>query len=267
MAEKFESKRLTTFKTGEKALDGTIEVIVEEPLSIRVSGKPYVVVMRTPGEELYLCAGFCFTEGLVDSPDDIKELGFCTEEGTNVATVTLTSERQEKIAGLLERKGFVSQTSCGICGKELVGDLKKMLSPIKETFTISAGRVMSLVDRFPKRQALNKKTRGAHAAMLFNADAELLCMAEDVGRHNSLDKAIGMAMMNRRLEAVVMGVVSSRLSYELVQKAGRAGIEVLVGLSRPTTLAVEMAEAVNMTLVCVQSGTLMVFANRSRIFR
>ena len=99
------------------------ELILEEPLSIRIDGNPYSVVMRTPGDEIYHAAGFCLAEGLVDHPDDFTTIGFCTEEGVNVVTATLHPERRMKVEDLLERRGLVSQTSCGICGKELVKDL------------------------------------------------------------------------------------------------------------------------------------------------
>ena len=98
------------------------ELISEEPLLIRVEGKPYSVVMRTPGEETFHVAGFCLAEGLVDQPNDIATLGYCDEMDGNVATVTLQPERREKVLSLLDRRGFVSQTSCGICGKELIKD-------------------------------------------------------------------------------------------------------------------------------------------------
>lgn len=252
------------FKDGARA-KGQVGLIVEEPLSIRIEGAPYAVVMRTPGDEVDHVAGFCLAEGLVDGPGDIVTIGFCAEAGTNVATVTLTEARRQKVAELLERKGFVSQTSCGICGKAVVADIQQVVAPIAATTRFSATRLMAMVDDLPRHQLLNRETRGAHAAMIFDAGENLLSLAEDVGRHNALDKALGRVMMEHRLNDAVLGIISSRLSYELVQKAARAGLQVLVGLSRPTALAVELARSVGMTLVCVQSGRLMVFADASRI--
>ena len=101
------------------------ELIAEEPLLIRIEGQPYSVIMRTPGEETFHVAGFCLAEGLVDEPDDLATVGYCSEPGSNMATVTLRAERRKKVEPLLKRRGFISQTSCGICGKELIKDLSQ----------------------------------------------------------------------------------------------------------------------------------------------
>jgi FdhD protein len=240
-------------------------LIAEEPLSIRVNGKPYSVVMRTPGDEIAHAAGFCLVEGLVDEPEDIASIGFCTEEGTNVATVILTSARTEKISALLERKGFISQTSCGICGKEVVKDLQQILSPLAQTFKIPVSRALECADNLAAHQKLYQKTNSAHAAMIFDSDLNMLAFAEDVGRHNALDKAIGKVFMNGRLDDAVFGLMSSRLSYELVQKAARARLQILVGISRPTALAVALAQSVHMTIACAKNSDLMVFCGEERL--
>jgi FdhD protein len=241
------------------------ELIIEEPLSIRVDGKPYSVVMRTPGDELEHVAGFCLVEGLVDQPEDIASLGFCTEEGTNVATVILADSRRQKVGDLLERKGFVSQTSCGICGKEVVKDLQQILKPIDSTFRATAHRIIECAENLPSYQKLYEKTNSAHAAIIFDKNLRPLSFAEDVGRHNALDKAIGKAFMNHCLQNAVFGLMSSRLSYELVQKAARAGLQILIGISRPTALAVELARTVNMTIACIKKNELMVFNGEERL--
>lgn len=262
--EKYLLESMMEFKDG-APVEGRVGLIVEEPLSMRIDGAPYAVVMRTPGDEIAHVTGFCLAEGLIDGPGDIVTIGFCSEAGTNVATVTLTEARRQKVAGLLERKGFVSQTSCGICGKAVVADIRQVVAPIAATVKFSAARLTALVDDLPRHQSLNRETRGAHGAMLFDAGGNPLSLAEDVGRHNALDKAIGKVMVENRLNDAVLGIISSRLSYELIQKAARAGLQVLVGLSRPTTLAVDLAQSVGMTLVCVQNGRLMVFGDSARI--
>ncbi|MFP3999119.1 MAG: formate dehydrogenase accessory sulfurtransferase FdhD [Desulfobacterales bacterium] len=241
------------------------DLIVEEPLSIRVQGNPYSVVMRTPGDEIAHTAGFCLAEGLVDSPDEIATISFCSEDETNVATVTLTDKRQSCIAGLLERKGFVSQTSCGICGKELIDDISQILHPATGISVFEADRIMACIDTLSSNQPLYKKTRGAHAAAIFDKNMIQMASAEDVGRHNALDKAIGKVFMEKRIKEACLGVMSSRLSYELVQKAARAGLEILVGISMPTALAVDLADSVNMTIACTKNRRLMVFCGDQRI--
>ncbi len=241
------------------------ELICEEPLLIRVEGKPYSVVMRTPGEETFHVAGFCLAEGLVDKPNDIATLGYCNDTNSNVATVTLKSERREKVSNLLKRRGFLSQTSCGICGKELIKDLNQILTPVTDKAKISIGQAMGCVDRLSKHQKLYKKTRGSHAALLFDSEANFLAMAEDVGRHNALDKAIGKVFLGGKLADASLGVLSSRISYELVQKAARAHLAILIGMSRPTALAVELGESLNMTLACNnKNGGLLVFCGYER---
>jgi len=239
-------------------------LIIEEPLSIHIEGKPYVVMMRTPGDEINHVAGFCLAEGLVDSPDDIATIGFCAEEGTNVATVTLTSARKQKVADLLDRKGFVSQTSCGICGKEVIRDLHQITKPVKTAFRLSVAQALACASRLSEFQPLHEKTRSAHGAVIFDKNQEVLSAAEDVGRHNALDKAIGKIFMDKKITDACLGVMSSRLSYELVQKAARAGLEILIGISRPTSLGVDLARAVNMSLAWARGDELMVFCGENR---
>jgi FdhD protein len=221
--------------------------------------------MRTPGNEVEHVAGFCLVEGLVDHPDDIASLGFCTEEGTNVATVILRQERTEMVSDLLERKGFISQTSCGICGKEVVKDLQQILRPLDHTIKIPVSGILECAKNLGEHQDLYKKTNSAHASMIFDSELNPLAFAEDVGRHNALDKAIGKVFMNQRLPDAVFGLMSSRLSYELVQKAARAKLQILVGISRPTALAVELAQSINMTIACAKNKDLMVFCGEERL--
>ncbi len=241
------------------------ELIVEEPLAVRVNGQPYSVVMRTPGDEMPHAAGFCLAEGLIDHPDDISDMGFCTEEGVNVVTLILTEARRKKVADLLLRKGFVSQTSCGICGKEVISDLHQILTPAAHSFKIPAVRALAAADSLSSFQRLYKQTRAAHAAMVLDAKGAPLSFGEDVGRHNALDKAIGKVFLEKKIETAAFAVMSSRVSYELVQKAARARLELLIGISRPTALAVELARSVNMTLACAKDDDLMVFCHDERI--
>lgn len=264
MSETSKARPVIRLENGGR-IEDQVDLIVEEPLSIRINGEPYAVVMRTPGDETCHVAGFCLAEGLIDRPEDIVTIGFCTEEGANVATVTLTGARRALVAGLLERKGFVSQTSCGICGKAVVRDMQQILRPLPTKVRLTPARIVSAGGRLSQLQSLYEKTRGAHAALIVDKADNLLAVFEDAGRHNALDKAIGRVFLDNKMEAAAMGVMSSRLSYELVQKAARGGLEVLVGLSRPTLLAVDLALSVNMTLVCFQEGRLLVFTGQKRV--
>jgi FdhD protein len=226
---------------------GTVELIAEEPLSIRVQGKPYTVVMRTPGDEINHLAGFCLGEGIVDLPSDIETIGYCGED-TNTVTITLTHEKENTIRDILLRSGFISQTSCGICGKEILADLKAAITPFGKKDPVNPLLAMNCLNSLTEYQPLRKKTRAAHAAAIFDRQYSLLSVAEDVGRHNALDKAIGRLFLENRLQAAGFLVLSSRISYEMVQKAARAGISSVFAMSKPTSLAVALADGIGMTL-------------------
>lgn len=254
---------ITKYKNGNRQTQDQL-LIIEEPLSIRIEGAPYSVVMRTPGDEIFHVAGFCLAEGLVNVPEEITTIGFCEESDTNVATVTLTEARRKKVAELLKRKGFVSQTSCGICGKEVIEDLHQIINPAKNTFQITPDQAIKCADMLPSYQQLHQKTRSAHASLIFDKNLKVLSFAEDVGRHNALDKAIGKVFMDKKISSAVLGIMSSRLSYELIQKAARAGIEILIGISRPTALGVDLARSNNMSLACVRDDNLIVYCGEER---
>ena len=227
------------------------KLIGEEPLSIRVQGKPYSVIMRTPGDESAHAAGFCLAEGIVDTPEDIKVISCCDGTDANVVTITLEESRQSKITEVLDRRGFISQTSCGICGKEIVKDLYQSIQPIKNNVQIDARLALESLENLSSHQPLRHQTRASHAAALYTSDFTLLSVAEDVGRHNALDKAIGKVFLDHRLDTASLLILSSRISYELVQKAARARIPVILAFSRPTSLAVELASKLTMTLACL----------------
>jgi FdhD protein len=239
----------------------------EEPLSIRVEGNPYAVVMRTPGDEIAHVAGFCLTEGIIDSPDDLTSIGFCEGEDTNVVTVTLKPSRRAKITEILDRRGCISQSSCGLCGKELVKDLFQIIKPMETNRSIEIKEALVRLEQLPGVQPLRQQTLAAHAAAIYGSDLQLMTVAEDVGRHNALDKAIGKIFLARRLERAELLILSSRISYELVQKSARARIPIILAHSRPTALAVELAASLNMTLASLDDNDsgLYVFCGEQRL--
>jgi FdhD protein len=239
----------------------------EEPLSIRVEGNPYAVVMRTPGDEIAHVAGFCLTEGIIDTPDDLTSIGFCDDDDTNVVTVTLTPSRRKKISEILDRRGFISQSSCGLCGKELVKDLFQIIKPVESKRPVEIKNALACLEELSKLQPLRQQTLAAHAAAIYGSDQKLLIAAEDVGRHNALDKAIGKMFINRRLEQAELLILSSRISYELVQKSARARIPIILAHSRPTALAVELAASLNITVASLDDNDagLYVFCGEQRL--
>jgi FdhD protein len=254
----------------DKSFEETIslELIGEEPFLIRVDEKSYSVVMRTPGEEVFHAAGFCLGEGIADSPNDIKTIGYDQDLDPNIIDMWLTPERKEKIHDILERKIFVSQTSCGICGKEMIRDLYQKITSAKNGFEVQLSGIFDCIDKLSENQKFYQSTRGSHAAIIFDQTLEKISFSEDVGRHNALDKAIGKAFMDKTLSSAKILVLSSRISYELVQKAARAQIPVMISNSRPTALAVEMGRQLNMTLAFPgKEAELIIVCGEKRIIR
>ncbi len=243
-----------------------LRVIGEEPLSIRIQGKPYAVIMRTPGKEIEHAMGFCLAEGLIDAREDIKTLAFCDGQDTNTITVTLKDDSLQRVGPNLDRRGYISQSSCGICGKEIVSDLVSQIEPLTQTTQLdtaqSYGRLLGLFEHQP----LRKITQAAHAAAIYDAEFQLLAAAEDVGRHNALDKAVGQLVQEDRLTTAVLLTLTSRLSYEMIQKAARAKIPVVLAVSRPTELAVSLADRLGLTIACSDRGKgLYIFTHPERL--
>ncbi len=243
-----------------------IDLLGEEPLSIRIQGKPYAVVMRTPGDEIPHAAGFCLSEGIVDTPDDFTTIALCEGENTNVVTVTLKPSRDAMAADLINRHGYISQTSCGICGKEVVADLMQAIPPLHDNIVLHIEDMASHLNALSSHQPLRESTKASHAAALFNTRFKLLSSAEDVGRHNALDKAVGKLFLEGTLHDAGIMILSSRISYEMVQKAGRANIPIILAKSRPTALAVSLASELNLTLVCAsKEAGVLVFCGEHRL--
>ncbi len=265
-----QAKNTETYQTlkiaGGSARDVSLELIGEEPLLIRVEGKPFSVVMRTPGDEMFHAAGFCLGEGLVDRQDDFLTLGYCQDLDPNVVEVRLKPERLARIGEILERRSFVSQTSCGICGKEMVRDLYQKLEVASSDFTVEADRLFGCIARLFQSQNYYPRTKGSHAALIFDRHLKVISFAEDVGRHNALDKAVGKAFLNGSLEDARLLAMSSRISFELVQKAARARLQVLVSKSRPTALAVAIGRSLKMTIASAfDDSELIIFCGKDRI--
>ncbi len=259
-------KKNIHYLTGEPVSEKKeLKLIREEPLAINVQGKTHAVVMRTPGDEKAHAAGFCLSEGIIDNLKDIADIGLCEPETSNVASVMLTKERMQKISSVLEKRVYLSQSSCGICGREIIDDLGRIVSPVKSTLAISFSQAMQIVNSMKTVQKLRKRCFSSHATAIFNNKLELISQAEDVGRHNTLDKAIGKLLLNNSLSFASIALLSSRASYEMIQKCARAGIEIVISMSRPTALATDLGESVNITMISVRDNGFYIFTGKERI--
>ena len=251
---------------GESCSPISKELIAEEPLFIRVQDKQFNVVLRTPGDERAHVAGYCLSEGIVKNPDDIEWITFGDEAPNNIVVVTLSQSRMKEIEWLFGNSDFSGQACNGFSGAEVVINVSNDIEVFSDNIVIEIKYALNCLNRLSQYQTLREKTRATHAAAVFNSDFELMSVAEDVGRHNALDKAIGKIFLDRELEKATILTLSSRISCELVQKAARAGIPVIFAVSRPTSTAVKMAEELKMTLACLApEGGLYIFTGDQRL--
>jgi FdhD protein len=257
----------------------------EDPLEIRVDGRPLAVTMRTPGDDIDLAAGFLAGEGLVRSACDIASIRICREshdhhagaspdgagsrgaDQGNVAEVTLAAGAQ--IDDGQVRRNFLTTSACGVCGKASIEAIT-----VRARYDVAADQARvdpRVLTRLPGRlhdaQRVFARTGGLHGAAAFGADGTLLALREDVGRHNAVDKVVGWALREGRLPlAGCILLVSGRASFELVQKALVAGMPIVAAVSAPSSLAAELADEAGMTLVgFLRGGSMNVYTGSSRI--
>ena len=261
-----------------KFRDGAISLsderlVVEEPLEIRLAGRRFTVTMRTPGHDEELITGFLLAEGLATAKDDIDEIRHVRDgkgqPEPNVFDVILRVTAGEFSERL--KRNFVVSSSCGVCGKTSIESLQQRIPPVESELRIAAATIVTLPELMSGAQQLFAATGGLHAAALFDLvtpeAAQLFVLREDVGRHNAVDKVIGYAAIHHRLpldHSVLM--VSGRVSFEIVQKAAAAGIPILCAVSAPSSLGVELADDLGVTLVGFLRGSgFNVYTHRERI--
>ena len=232
-------------------------VAVEEPLEIRIGGEPVAVTMRTPGHDEELALGFCISEGLAPRSAALPQ-----DLAANVVEVEAPGVDLTRL-----RRSFYTSSSCGVCGKGALEAVAVEAPRVESELRVDAALVARLPDRLREAQAAFEVTGGLHATGLFTPDGKLLCLREDVGRHNALDKVVGWAFGQRLLplsEHVLC--VSGRLSFELVQKAAVAGCPLLAGVGAPSSLAVELARDRGVTLCgFVRDGRMNVYSEPWRV--
>ena len=251
-------------------------LVAEEPLEIRVGtagGRrpPLAVTMRTPGDDLDLALGFLLTEGLIGAAEDVRTAQLCagTEEPNTYNVVDVTLAAHVPPPETDPTRNFYTTSSCGVCGKASIDAVRtrSRFDVAADGMEVAAATLAALPDRLRAGQRAFDRTGGLHAAGLFTAGGELLCLREDVGRHNAVDKVVGWALRSHRLPlSGTVLLVSGRASFELTQKAWMAGIPVLAAVSAPSTLAVDLAEEAGLTLVgFVRGATMNVYAGAQRV--
>lgn len=239
----------------------------EEPLEIRISGRPLTVTMRTAGHDLELAAGFLLTEGIIASSSQIAGLRSDALENGRRCNVVDVELRDAHYDSAGSQRNFFAASSCGICGKATIESIRRRgLQAPNPNFRVRPEVLCELPNAIRAEQAVFERTGGLHAAALFDAEGTLMVLREDIGRHNAVDKVIGWAMHAAKLplgESILM--VSGRGGFEIVQKALAAGIPVLASVSAPSSLAVQLARELGLTLIGFLRGRrFVVYAGASR---
>jgi FdhD protein len=247
-------------------------VAVEEPMEVRVNGASFAVIMRTPGADRDLAAGFLLAEDVIRTAGEIGTIEYCqdvTDEGRdNTINVTVIGDAVARLADRLgERRQVMMTSSCGLCGRRTIESLQARVATVDGAWTVNAEIIASLPDRLRQSQAVFESTGGLHAAGLFDRSGVLQLSAEDVGRHNAVDKIVGRTLLaGKHPLSQSLLLVSGRTSFELVQKALLAGIPLLAAVSAPSSLAIELAEQAGITLCgFVRGRQFNIYSHRSRI--
>ncbi|EFG10189.1 FdhD protein [Streptomyces clavuligerus] len=268
-----ERRRIIRIKDG-RASARPDTLVAEEPLEIRVNGRPLAITMRTPGDDFALATGFLVSEGVIGAADEVRAITYCegaTEDGVNTYNVVNVRLAPGVPAPGPELERHVYTTSsCGLCGKASLDAVRTATRfPVADTppLRVTPALLAELPDRLRAAQRVFDRTGGLHAAALFSRTGELLDVREDVGRHNAVDKLVGRAVREGGLplsRAILL--VSGRASFELAQKAVMAGVPVLAAVSAPSSLAVDLAAESGLTLVGFLRGTQMnVYAGAERV--
>ncbi|POX46159.1 sulfurtransferase FdhD [Streptomyces sp. Ru71] len=249
-------------------------LVAEEPLEIRLNGRPLAITMRTPGDDFALAAGFLVSEGVLAEESDLQNIVYCagaTVDGSNTYNVVdVKTAGHVVVPDITLERNVYTTSSCGLCGKASLDAVRTTTRwPVADTppLRVTPQLLTGLPDRLRAAQRVFDRTGGLHAAALFSEEGELLDVREDVGRHNAVDKLVGRALRNGDLplsRAILL--VSGRASFELAQKAVMAGIPVLAAVSAPSSLAVDLAAETGLTLVGFLRGASMnVYAGEERV--
>ena len=239
---------------------------MELPLEVRVNGEPLAVVMRTPGRDHDLALGFLFTEGLLRRRAEIARVD--EEPGASIVNVTFARAHGDRVAAFLADRRMTAATSaCGLCGRPNLASLRLEAQRVPAGWSVCSSVVSALPGELAAAQAAFAETGGLHAAGLFDRQGRLEASAEDVGRHNAVDKLLGRMLDAGRLPlSDALLLVSGRASFEILQKAWRGGVPLVAAVSAPSSLAIELAEQAGITLVGFLRGSRFnIYSHASRI--
>ncbi len=243
------------------------EVVVEEPVEVRLNGEVVSVTMRTPGDDFDLAAGLLWTEGLIGSAAEIGTISYCPDEEhpdlRNIVNVTLVDSARK----IVPPSRTWTNSSCGLCGKASLDAIRQLCHPISSSITVERDVLYGLPAVLREAQANFDRTGGIHAAGLFDPSGRMLLLREDLGRHNAVDKVLGGALRSGVIElGKTVMMVSGRLGFEIAQKALVAGVPIVASVSAPSSLAVELAEDFGMTAVGFLRGRSMnIYSHPERI--
>lgn len=254
-------------RVGREPLDASDVAAVEEPLEIRLDGHSFVVTMRTPGADADLASGFLLSEQIVRSADDIADIRPCTLDD-NILYVTLAGDGAVRAAEAMNGRRHVAATSaCGVCGRRSIDDLMTGARRVQSTMRVDRQVIEGLPAALRAAQRAFDQTGGLHAAGLFDAGGVLIRIAEDVGRHNAVDKVLGAELRSGGLPlAERILFVSGRTSFEIIQKAVMAGVAVVAAVSAPSSLAIDLAREANLTLLgFVRGAAFNIYAAPERV--
>ncbi len=222
---------------------------IEEALQININNKPFTVSMRTPGNDMSLVRGMLHTEGIIKNQNYFLELKLKKENDDGIVTIVELSIPKEELGeGYSNNRSLLSVSSCGICGKTELGDMSFMGKTIDDNEKIDISLLNSLFDKMNVLQHNFNQSGGTHAAAAFTINGKLLCAMEDIGRHNAVDKVVGKLIMQQQLDDAKVLTVSGRISYEIVIKCFKAKIPFLAAVSAPSSLAVDFAKELGITL-------------------
>lgn len=223
---------------------------VEEALQINVNSQPFTVTMRTPGDDRQLVRGLLHSEGVIRDDSFVPDIILRKENKDGVITVVDLSIPEDKLnSESINGRSLLSVSSCGICGKKELDEMAFMGKVIDEKRQVSIYTIQSMFDQMNKRQKAFQRSGGSHAAAAFSLNGKLLSSREDIGRHNAVDKVVGDLILNQELKHAAAITVSGRISYEIIIKAFKARIPVLCAVSAPSSLAVDYAKELGITLL------------------